>query len=220
VSRASFNLCGSHAGVSIGEDGPSQMGLEDLAAFRAVHSSTVLYPSDANQTARLVGLMADLDGVAYLRTHRGALPVIYGPDAEFEVGGSRVLREGDDITLVAAGVTLHEALRAADELASDGVEARVIDLYSVKPVDAQTLARAAAETGAIVTAEDHWPEGGLGEAVLSALADAGESCRVRKLGVEIMPGSGTPDELLREAGIDAGAIAAAARELAGARATA
>jgi transketolase len=220
VSRASLNLCGSHAGVSIGEDGPSQMGLEDLAAFRAVHSSTVLYPSDANQTARLVGLMADLDGIGYLRTHRGALPVIYGPDEEFEVGGSRVLREGDDITLVAAGVTLHEALRAAGELASDGLEARVIDLYSVKPVDAPTLARAAAETGAIVTAEDHWSEGGLGEAVLSALADAGEPCRVRKLGVEIMPGSGAPDELLREAGIDAGAIAAAARELAGARATA
>jgi transketolase len=220
VSRARFSMCGSHAGVSIGEDGPSQMGLEDLAAFRAVHSSTVLYPSDANQTARLVGLMADLDGIAYMRTHRGGLPVVYGPDEEFEVGGSRVLRDGDDITLVGAGVTLHEALRAADELASDGMEARVIDLYSVKPVDIPTLARAAAETGAIVTAEDHWPEGGLGEAVLSALADAGESCRVRKLGVSTMPGSGTPDELLREAGIDAGAIAAAARELAGARATA
>jgi transketolase len=220
VSRAELKLCGSHAGVSIGEDGPSQMGLEDLAAFRAVHSSTVLYPSDANQTARLVGLMADLDGIAYLRTHRGALPVIYGPDDRFEIGGSRVVREGDDITLVGAGVTLHEALAAAEELARDGVEARVIDLYSVKPVDAETLARAAAETGAIVTAEDHWPEGGLGEAVLSALAEAGESCPVRKLGVEIMPGSGTPKELLREAGIDAGAIAAAARELVGARATA
>jgi transketolase len=220
VSRASFSLCGSHAGVSIGEDGPSQMGLEDLAAFRALHSSTVLYPSDANQAARLVGLMADLDGIAYLRTHRGALPVIYGPDEEFEVGGSRVARDGDDVTLVGAGVTLHEALRAAEELASEGVEARVIDVYSVKPVDVQTLARAAAETGAIVTAEDHWPEGGLSEAVLSALAEAGESCPVRKLGVKTMPGSGTPEELLREAGIDAGAIAAAARELAGARATA
>jgi transketolase len=220
VSRANLKLCGSHAGVSIGEDGPSQMGLEDLAAFRAVHSSTVLYPSDANQTARLVELMADLDGIAYLRTHRGALPVIYGPDEEFEIGGSRVLREGDDVTLVAAGVTLHEALSAAERLAEEGVGARVIDLYSVKPVDAQTLVRAAAETGAIVTAEDHWPEGGLGEAVLGALADSGERCRVRKLGVEIMPGSGTPSELLREAGIDAGAIAAAARELVGARATA
>jgi transketolase len=220
VSRAELKLCGSHAGVSIGEDGPSQMGLEDLAAFRAVHSSTVLYPSDANQTARLVELMADLDGIAYLRTHRGALPVIYEAGDRFEVGGSRVVRDGDDISLVGAGVTLHEALRAAEELARDGVEARVIDLYSVKPVDTQTLARAATETGAIVTAEDHWPEGGLGEAVLSALAEAGESCPVRKLGVEIMPGSGTPEELLREAGIDAGAIATAARELVGARATA
>jgi transketolase len=220
VSRADLKLCGSHAGVSIGEDGPSQMGLEDLAAFRAVHSSTVLYPSDANQTARLVELMADRDGIAYLRTHRGALPVIYEAGEEFRIGGSRVVREGDDVTLVGAGVTLHEALRAAEELAGDGIEARVVDLYSVKPVDTETLARAAAETGAIVTAEDHWPEGGLGEAVLSALAEAGESCPVRKLGVEIMPGSGTPDELLGEAGIDAGAIAAAARELVSARATA
>jgi transketolase len=220
VSRANIRLCGSHAGVSIGEDGPSQMGLEDLAALRAVHSSTVLYPCDANQTARLVGLMADLGGIVYLRTHRGGLPVIYGPDEEFEVGGSRVVRDGEDVTLVGAGVTLHEALRAADELAEDGVQARVIDLYSVKPVDAPTLVRAAAETGAIVTAEDHWPEGGLGEAVLSALADAGERCRVRKLGVEIMPGSGTPEELLREAGIDAGAIATAARELVRERAAA
>jgi transketolase len=220
VSRATLKLCGSHAGVSIGEDGPSQMGLEDLAAFRAVHSSTVLYPSDANQTVRLVELMADLDGIAYLRTHRGGLPVLYGPDEQFEIGGSRVLRDGDDVTLVAAGVTLHEALDAAEQLAGEGVRARVIDLYSIKPVDADALAQAAAETGAVVTAEDHWPEGGLGEAVLSALAASGERVRVRKLGVEIMPGSGTPDELLREAGIDAGAIAAAARELVGARATA
>jgi transketolase len=220
VSRANLKLCGSHAGVSIGEDGPSQMGLEDLAAFRAVHSSTVLYPCDANQTAHLVELMADLDGIAYLRTHRGGLPVVYEPDERFEIGGSRVLRDGDDVTLVGAGVTLHEALRAAEQLEADGVQARVIDLYSVKPVDTETLVRAAAETGAIVTAEDHWPEGGVGEAVLSALADSGERFRVRKLGVEIMPGSGTPDELLREAGIDADAIAAAARELVGARAAA
>jgi transketolase len=220
VSRADLRLCGSHAGVSIGEDGPSQMGLEDLAAFRAVHSSTVLYPSDANQAARLVELMATLDGISYLRTHRGAMPVIYAPDEEFEVGGSRVLRDGDDVTLVGAGVTLHEALRAAERLADEGLEARVIDLYSVKPVDAQTLVRAAAETGAIVTAEDHWAEGGLGDTVLGALADAGERFRLRKLAVTTMPGSGTPAELLREAGIDADAIATAARELVGARATA
>jgi transketolase len=221
VSRADIRLCGSHAGVSIGEDGPSQMGLEDLAAFRAVHSSTVLYPSDANQAVRLVELMADLDGIAYMRTHRGALPVIYAPDDDFDVGGSRTLRDGDDITLVGAGVTLHQALEAAERLAQhEGVDARVIDLYSVKPVDVDTLARAAAETGAIVTVEDHWPEGGLGDAVLGALAEAGESCRVRKLAVGAMPGSGSPDELIHEAGIDADAIAAAARELASARATA
>jgi transketolase len=220
VSRANIRLCGSHAGVSIGEDGPSQMGLEDLAAFRAVHSSTVLYPSDANQAARLVELMADLDGIVYLRTHRGALPVIYGPDERFEVGGSRVVREGDDVTLVGAGVTLHEALRAAERLEEEGVEARVIDLYTIKPVDADALVRAAAETGAIVTAEDHWPEGGLGDAVLDAIADSGERFRLRKLAVRIMPGSGTPDELLHEAGIDADAIAAAARQLVGSRATA
>ena len=220
VSRASIRLCGSHAGVSIGEDGPSQMGLEDLAAFRAVHSSTVLYPSDANQTVRLVELMADLDGVAYLRTHRGALPVIYGPDESFEVGGSRVVREGRDVTLVAAGVTLHEALAAAERLASDGIEARVVDLYSIKPADGQTLARAAAETGGIVTVEDHWPEGGLGDAVLDALSGAGETAHVRKLAVGAMPGSGTPEELIHEAGIDADAIVTAARELVGAKATA
>jgi transketolase len=220
VSRADIRLCGSHAGASIGEDGPSQMGLEDLAAFRAVHSSTVLYPSDANQAIRLVERMADLDGIAYIRTHRGALPVLYAPDEDFEVGGSRTVRDGDDVTIVGAGVTLHEALKAADRLADAGVEARVIDLYSVKPADTETLARAAAETGAIVTVEDHWREGGLGDAVLGALAEAGESCRVRKLAVGAMPGSGSPDELIHEAGIDADAIAGAARELASARATA
>ena len=139
VSRANLRLAGSHAGVSIGEDGPSQMGLEDLAAFRAVHSSTVLYPCDANQTVALVELMADTDGISYLRAHRGALPVIYEPGEAFEIGGSRVVREGGDVTLVGAGVTLHEALAAADALAEDGIEARVIDLYSVKPVDVETL---------------------------------------------------------------------------------
>jgi transketolase len=220
VSRANIRLCGSHAGVSIGEDGPSQMGLEDLAAFRAVHSSTVLYPSDANQAVRLVELMADLDGIAYMRTHRGGLPVIYAPEDDFRVGGSRIAHEGDDLTIVAAGVTLHEALKAAGRLAHEGVHARVIDLYSVKPIDVETLARAASETGAIVAVEDHWPEGGLGDAVLGALAEAGESCRVRKLAVDVMPGSGSPDELIQEAGIDAEAIATAARELAGSRATA
>jgi transketolase len=214
VSRADIRLCGSHAGVSIGEDGPSQMGLEDLGAFRAVHSSSVLYPCDANQAARLVEAMYDLDGISYLRTHRGAMPVIYDPDDRFEVGGSRVLRDGADVTIVAAGVTLHEALEAAERLEAEEIEARVIDLYSVKPIDVETLARAAAETDGIVTVEDHWPEGGLGDAVLAALAEGGQVTRVRKLAVKDMPGSGKPEELLHEAGIDADAIEHAARTLA------
>jgi transketolase len=215
ISRAKLCLCGSHAGVSIGEDGPSQMGLEDLAAFRAVHSSAVLYPSDPNQAAALVRLMADHPGIAYMRTHRGATPTIYGPEDRFEIGGSRVVRssEDDQVTLVGAGVTLHEALKAADRLGEQGIAVRVIDLYSVKPVDEGTLRQAAYDTGAIVTVEDHWPEGGLGEAVLAALAEV-DGVRVRKLAVTIMPGSGKPAELLHECGIDADAIVAAAQELA------
>ena len=214
VSRADVALCGSHAGVSIGEDGPSQMGLEDLAAFRAVHGSTVLYPCDANQTAKLVAQMADVDGISYLRTTRAATPVIYGPEEEFAVGGSRVLRESadDDVAIVAAGITVKEALSAAEELAEDGIAARVIDLYSVKPIDAETLRTAAEATeGRIVTVEDHWPEGGLGEAVLSALSELERPPRVVKLAVRDMPTSGKPAELLAAAGIDAGHIAAAAR---------
>ncbi|MGN6872802.1 MAG: transketolase [Solirubrobacteraceae bacterium] len=214
VSRAHICLAGSHAGSSIGEDGPSQMALEDLAAFRAIHSSIVLYPSDPNQAASLVRLMADHPGIAYMRTHRGATPTIYSPDDRFEIGGSRVLRSSDDdqITLVGAGVTLHEALKAADRLSDQGISARVIDLYSVKPVDEETLRQAATDTGVIVTVEDHWPEGGLGDAVLSALAEV-EGVRVHKLAVTDMPASGKPDELIHESGIDDDAIVAAARDL-------
>ena len=223
VSRASIRLSGSHAGVSIGEDGPSQMALEDLAAFRAVGGSTVLYPSDANQTVKLVAAMADLDGISYLRTTRASTAVIYGPDEEFPVGGSKVVRSSDDdeVAIVAAGITLHEALEAADALDDEGVSARVIDLYSVKPVDVEGL-RAAAEAtrGCIVVVEDHWPEGGLAEAVLSAFADADERPRVVSLAVREMPGSGKPDELLAAAGIDAEHIAEAARRLAGVEAQA
>jgi transketolase len=210
VSRATIKLCGSHAGVSIGEDGPSQMGLEDLAAFRAVHGSTVLYPCDGNQTAKLVREMADVDGISYLRTTRADTPVVYEPDEEFPIGGSKTLREGDDVTIVAAGITVHEALKAAETLAADGVEARVVDCYSVKPIDAETL-RAAGDR--IVTVEDHWAEGGLGEAVLAALADVEERPRVAVLAVREMPRSGKPAELLAAAGIDADAIAEAARRL-------
>jgi transketolase len=219
VSRAEIKLVGSHAGVSIGEDGPSQMALEDLAAFRAVHSSTVLYPSDANQTAKLVQTMADLGGVSYMRTTRAATPVIYGPDEDFPVGGCRLVRssDNDEVTIIGAGITLHEALKAADTLAEEGVNARVIDLYSVKPIDVQTLRTAAEATGGrLVTAEDHWPEGGLGEAVLSAFADADERTRMVHLAVREMPTSGKPEELLAAAGIDAEHIAAVARRLVGA----
>ncbi len=216
VSRADLRLAGSHAGVSIGEDGPSQMGLEDLAALRAVHGSVVLHPCDANQTAELVASMADQAGISYLRTLRGATPVIYQPGTPMPIGGSKVLRssESDQVTIVAAGVTVHEALAAADRLAGQGVRARVIDCYSVKPIDALTLRAAADATGAVVTVEDHWPEGGLGDAVLDALADARPGRRVVKLAVSGMPGSGRPAEELHEAGIDAGAIADAALALA------
>jgi len=216
ISRANIKLCGSHAGVSIGEDGPSQMALEDLAAFRAVHGSTVLYPCDGNQTAKLVGEMADRDGIVFMRTTRGATPVIYGPDEEFPVGGSKVVRSSDDdeVTIVGAGITLHEALKAADELAENGMNARVIDLYSVKPVDVETLRSAAEATGGrVIVVEDHWPEGGLGDTVLDAFADSDERPRVIKLAVRDMPGSGKPAELLAAAGIDAEHIAEAARRL-------
>ncbi len=216
VSRATLAFCGSHAGVSIGEDGPSQMGLEDIAAFRAIHGSTVLHPCDANQTAKLVAAMADVEGISYLRTLRPATPVLYPPDEEFAIGGSRVLRssENDEIALIAAGITVHEALKAADALAEDGIAARVIDLYSIKPLDAETLAAAAEATGGrLVTIEDHWAEGGLGEAVVAALADSEEPPRVVRLAVREMPRSGTPAECLAAAGIDAAHIAAAAREL-------
>jgi transketolase len=217
ISRASIKLCGSHAGVSIGEDGPSQMGLEDLAMLRAVHGSTVLYPCDANQTAKLVARMADRDGIVYLRTTRMALPTLYGADEEFEIGGSRVSRssERDQVAIVAAGITVHEALEAASRLEAEGIRARVIDLYSVKPIDAATLREAALTTGGrLLTVEDHWPEGGVGEAVASVFTEDALPPRVVRLAVRGMPGSGTPAELLAAAGIDAAAIANAARRLA------
>ncbi|MET9357101.1 transketolase [Streptomyces sp. NPDC006617] len=215
VSGAGINLVGSHAGVAIGQDGPSQMGLEDLAMMRAVHGSTVLYPCDANQAARLVAEMAGLEGIRYLRTSRGESKVIYGPDEEFPVGGSKVLRssDADRLTVVAAGVTLHEALAAADALGADGIPVRVIDLYSVKPVDRATLRAAAEETGCLVTVEDHRREGGIGDAVLDAFCDGRPVPRLVRLAVTTMPGSATPAEELHAAGIDAESIEAAARML-------
>ena len=211
ISRATLCLSGSHAGISIGEDGPSQMALEDMASLRAIHGSTVLHPCDGNSTVKLVAAMADLEGISYLRTLRPNTPVLYGPDEEFPIGGSRVVREGTDVTLVGCGITVHEALDAAETLAGEGISARVIDCYSVKPIDAATLETAAKETKGLVVAEDHWPEGGLGEAVLSALA--GTELGFAHLAVREMPHSGKSDELLTAFGIDAAAIAAAARAL-------
>ena len=215
ISRADLRLVGSHAGVEIGADGPSQMGLEDLAMIAATQGSTVLYPSDATSTAALVVEMADLHGVSYLRTTRGGYPVLYGPEETFPVGGSKTLRSSEDdaVTLIGAGVTLHEALTAAEALAEDGVRARVIDAYSIKPLDAEGIRAAVGETdGRVVVAEDHHAEGGLGAAVLAALAaEPITDLHLKHLAVDGVPGSGTTEELLAWAGIDADHIASAAR---------
>jgi transketolase len=215
ISRANLRISGSHAGVSIGEDGPSQMALEDLAMFRAVNGSTVLYPADGTSTVKLVAAMCDLEGISYLRTTREATPLLYDAAQGFSVGGSKTLAatDHDSVTLVGAGITVHQALAAHDTLAAEGIAARVIDCYSVKPIDVATLRRALDETNLLVVAEDHRVEGGLGDAVLDALADGELHGRVVKLGVRDMPGSGTPQELRAWAGIDATAIAEAARRL-------
>ena len=218
ISGVDLRLAGSHAGVEIGADGPSQMGPEDLAMMRAVHGSTVLYPADGTSTAALVEAMAATAGISYIRTTRSSYPGLYPAGEAFPVGGSKVLRTGehDEVTLIGAGVTLHECLRAADILDAEGVGARVIDCYCVKPIDTATIAAAAQATGGrIVIAEDHHPEGGLGSAVTDALLAAGQrDLSVAHLAVREMPGSGTGPELLAWAGIDAGHIAAAARRLA------
>jgi len=217
ISGVDLRLSGSHCGVEIGADGPSQMGLEDIAMMRSVHGSTVLYPSDATSTAALVAGMAAHPGITYLRTTRGAYPVIYEARESFPLGGSKVPRSSahDDVTLVGAGVTLHECLKAAELLAGEGIQARVIDCYSVKPIDGATLSEATAATsGRIVVAEDHHPQGGLGSAVTDSLLSNGPaSLHVAHLAVRGMPGSGTAAELLAWAGIDAEHIAAAARAL-------
>ncbi|GCE28224.1 transketolase [Dictyobacter alpinus] len=217
ISRANIRLSGSHAGVSIGEDGPSQMALEDLAMMRAVFGSTVLYPSDANQAAQLVAQMADHGGIMYIRTTREKTPVIYSPDDTFSIGGSRVVYQSDkdQATVVAAGITLHEAIQAYKELQEEGITIRVIDAYSVKPIDDETLLAAAQEAGGkIITVEDHWPEGGLGEAVLEAFSQADAPMpQVVKLAVQSMPSSGKPAELIEEAGISAHDIVQAVKVL-------
>jgi transketolase len=211
ISDADLKLCGSHVGVSIGPDGPSQMALEDIAAFRAVLDSVVLYPSDANQAVELLDAMRGHRGFSYMRTTREKTPVLYEPGESFEIGGSRTVRSGEDdaVTLIGAGITLHECLTAADELAGKGVSARVIDLYSVKPVDADALLRAAEETRALFTVEDHWAEGGIGETVAGVLARAGAATPLVSLAVTGRPGSGPPEALLAAAGIDAAHIVSA-----------
>lgn len=216
VSRANIRLCGSHAGVSIGADGPSQMALEDLAMMRAVHNSSVLYPSDAVCTGHLVAQMADRQGISYMRTTREKTPILYDAKETFEIGGSKVLRRSaqDKATLIGAGITLHECLKAHEQLQKNGINVRVIDLYSVKPVDTKTLNEAAKETPLLIVVEDHWPEGGLGDAVLEVFSGTkGALPRVVKMAVKSMPGSGTPDELIDAAGISARHIVEMVRSL-------
>ncbi len=208
-SEANIKFCGSHAGVSIGEDGPSQMALEDLAMFRTLLNSVVLYPCDAISTEKLVEEMANHRGIAYLRTTRMATPILYQPTDEFPIGGSKVLKSSsnDVVTVVGAGVTVVEALKAYTELQKQGIKIRVIDCYSIKPLDVDTLKQAAKETKAIITVEDHFAEGGLGEAVAAALAD--QPTPIHILAVRKQPTSGQPQELLDFEGISAQAIAQA-----------
>jgi transketolase len=217
LSRSNINLCGSHCGVSIGEDGPSQMALEDIAIFRAVHSSTVFYPSDAVSTERLTEIMARRPGINYLRTSRPKAPILYSKEEKFPVPGFKVLRQTDQdkVTVIGAGVTLHEALKAADQLKSEGLSVRVIDLYCVKPLDGKALADQVAATGGrLITVEDHWPEGGIGEAVLSAMAQVGATpTKSRLIAIRDMPHSGKPEELVDAFGISAKHIVEAIRSV-------
>jgi transketolase len=207
ISTANLKLVGSHVGVSIGEDGPSQMGLEDIAMMRAVINSVVLYPSDAVCAEKLVDQMAAHKGICFLRTSRPKTPVIYGNDEQFPIGGAKVLRQGagDKVTVVAAGVTLFEALKAADTLKAEGIGITVIDAYSVKPLAKDVIRSAAQKTrNVVLTVEDHYPEGGLGDAVAGELSADG--IKVHKLAVFELPRSGKPEELVAKYGIDANAI--------------
>jgi transketolase len=214
ISQANLKLVGSHVGVSIGEDGPSQMALEDIAMMRAIAGSVVLYPSDAVSTEKLLEQMAQKKGICFLRTSRPKTPVIYNNDEPFPIGGAKVVRQnaGDKVTVVAAGVTLHEALKAADALKAEGIGITVIDAYSIKPLGKDVIKAAAQKTGNIViTVEDHYLEGGLGDAVAGELSV--EGIRVHKLAVNALPRSGKAAELLAHFGIDAAAIAKKVKSL-------
>lgn len=214
VSRANLKLCGSHAGVSIGEDGPSQMALEDIAMMRAIEGSTVLYPSDAVAAEQAVRLAAEHPGIVYIRTSRPKTPVIYPGDERFEIGKAKVIKrsEQDKATVVTSGVTLFEALTAYDRLKAEGIAVRVIDLFSVKPIDEETLRASGRETNnLIITVEDHAAWGGIGDAVASAVSPIG--VRVHQLAVREIPRSGKPEELLAAYGIDSDAIASTVKSL-------
>ena len=216
ISQANLRVVGSYADLAIGEDGTSRVAVEDFASLRAVPGSAVLHPSDANQVPPLVAQMADRPGISYMRTLRSKTAVHTRPGEDIRIGGSRLVRgsDDDDVTVVACGVTVGEAEEAAGQLERDGVRVRVIDCYSIKPIDADALRSAAGQTKVIVTVEDHWPEGGLGEAVLSALADQPHRPPILRLAtrdIPDMPGSGQPAELLHAAGIDAAAIVRAMR---------
>ena len=205
ISSANLKLVGSHVGISIGEDGPSQMALEDIALMRSVQGSSVLYPADAVATEKLLEEMAKTRGIQFLRTSRPKTPVIYGNDEQFPIGGAKVLREGTKATIVSAGVTLFEALKAADTLKAEGVTVTVIDAYSVKPLGKDVILAAAKKTGnVVITVEDHYPEGGLGDAIAGELSS--EGVKVHKLAVNGLPRSGHAAELMAAFGIDAAAI--------------
>lgn len=212
-SNANIKFIGSHAGVSIGEDGASQMGLEEIAMFRTLLDSVVLYPSDAISTEKLVEEAARVHGIVYIQTTRQATPIIYNQKDVFEIGGSKVVKksENDSVTVVGAGITLHEALAAYEELQKENISIRVIDLYSIKPIDTATLIKAAKETNVIITVEDHFAEGGIGEAVASALST--HSTPVHSLAVRKMPKSGKPQELLDYEEISKDAIIKKVKEL-------
>jgi transketolase len=204
-SGANVKICGSHAGVEIGEDGPSQMGLEDLAIFRSIWGSVVVCPADAVSCEKLMGEVFGHRGLAYVRTARMKIPVIYGEEEGFKIGGAKVLRESreDAVAVLGAGVTVHEAIKAFEILSEKGVKIRVIDVYSIKPLDVETLIRVVRETKAVVTVEDHYAQGGMGEAVVAALAEAEVLVPVHSLAIRKLPRSGKPEELMDDEGISA-----------------
>lgn len=214
ISFANVKCVGSHVGVSIGEDGTSQMGLEEIALFRTLPGSTVFYPSDATSCERACVLAANTTGICYIRTSRPETTILYDKNEEFKVGQAKVvLSGGNRCTIVGAGVTLHEALNAAEQLAKENIKVNVIDLFTVKPIDAQTIINSAKQTNnCVITVEEHYPEGGIGEAVISAVSEAGvNNITFKKLCVRELPRSGKPTELIEKYGIGAAAIVAAVK---------